>query len=165
MNKRGQAWIIDLFAGILIFLIGFVLLLKSTVNVDETHEETVKNLKLEGNLISDMLLSSGSPTDWNASDVIQIGLADSGRINTTKLGNYSLLDYNTTKTMFRTQFEYVFFFENASQTISVNGQEHFGYDLDPELITATLEPTHMHRIVRLTVVNSEIVRMVVYLWR
>lgn len=109
MNKRGQAWIIDLFAGILIFLIGFVLLLKSTVNVDETHEETVKNLKLEGNLISDMLLSSGSPTDWNASDVIQIGLADSGRINTTKLGNYSLLDYNTTKTMFRTQFEYVFF--------------------------------------------------------
>jgi hypothetical protein len=117
MKKRAQAWGFDLMIGLTIFVIGLLAFYLFIINI-EPEKNTFKDLKNDGEKISNDLLSEGYPTQWSQDNVRTIGLISKERINETKLEyfyNLSLNDYQKAKSILGTNFNfYVHFQENMT---------------------------------------------------
>lgn len=163
-KNKGQVWYYDLFFGIVIFILVFSIFMKSATNINDSEGETSKNLENSGKLFSNILLSEGYPNNWNSSSVVQIGLLTDERIDSRKLANLSSMNYTTVKNLFRLREDYYFWFENASGTITINGIEGYGKVGITESNLTSDSPNNLLRIVRLSVYDSQVVRMVICLW-
>ncbi|MBU0467338.1 MAG: hypothetical protein KJ718_04700 [Nanoarchaeota archaeon] len=119
MRKEAQAWGFDLIVGFMIFTVAIVTFYFFALNFSGQDEEISQELVFEGKLIGESLLSEGSPKNWDPSDVVIIGILDSeGKINETKLQNFLLLDYDTTKELFNIRHDY---YINFSKELNVSG--------------------------------------------
>ena len=80
-------------------------------------KQKIENVEFDGQFLMNNLFSSGYPTYWNESNVVTIGIMDDGKINETKLAMFYDLaasNYTLTKTLFRTDEDYYFFFSRRS---------------------------------------------------
>lgn len=121
-SKHSQAWGIDLMIAVMIFTIGILFFYLYTLNAGNP-EKKISEMNKEGNLISDSLLSSGYPQDWNSENVVKIGIVDNGKINETKLERFFNLassDYEKTKDIFKTRYDYYF---SLSENMTINSQQ------------------------------------------
>lgn len=128
MAKKSQAWGIDLMVAAAIFSMGIISFYMYTLNNTHEAEETVKSLYYDGSIISNSVLSDGYPPEWNSSTVTAVGILNKGKINETKLERFYLLslsDYEKTKNLFNTRYEYYFFLEK-NMTINSNSVEGIG---------------------------------------
>ena len=119
-HKKSQAWGMDISIAMIIFSIGFIVLMIYSTNNSDDAKEKLENLQFDGEFLMNNLFSSGYPIDWNSSNLITIGIMDNGKINETKLKIFYELannDYNRTKTLFNTRYDYYFFF---SENITIN---------------------------------------------
>ena len=115
MKKEGQAWGFDLVIGMVIFIIGIFSFYLYTINLSGGGGEVIQQLEQNGELVADSLMSEGSPLDWNAGNVVRIGLLSEDRINQTKLDGFRTLagaDYARTKSLFRINNEYFVYLDN-----------------------------------------------------
>ncbi|MFP4424264.1 MAG: hypothetical protein ACLFP2_03440 [Candidatus Woesearchaeota archaeon] len=163
--RKGQTWYMDLFLGMVIFMIAFTILLKSSTNLSSEKQDLSERIKIEGSLMSKMLLSEGIPGNWTNESVSQIGLLSNKRINATKVSNFTAIDYGRTRDLTRLLFDYHFHFTNGTDIISINGRKNFGYPGVNSTNVTNLDPEYLLRINRLTIYNSSIVKMVLYLWQ
>ena len=161
MVKRGrkaQAWGIDLAVALIIFTSGILIFFFYTVNNSSDAGEILDVMSYEGNVIADSILSEGSPKDWNLSRVNSIGILSDKKINETKLEyfyNISLEDYNRTRYLFNTQFNYYFF---MSENISFPWGESEGIGIFP------LEEDNLVRITRFTIYKNKPVTAYLHVW-
>ncbi len=122
-RRRAQAWGYDLVIAAAIFTIALVFFYFYTINNSRETEEVFQKMFSEGDLIGSFILSEGYPENWNPSNVVSIGLLSRGEINETKLESlYSLTlsDYNQTKKLFNTKYNYYFSLEGKN--FSINSQ-------------------------------------------
>lgn len=100
-NNKGQVVILDLAIALIIFMSAMVFIVLTYQNgITKLDRETRYNSwVLESYGITDLLIKSeGYPQDWNASDVVVIGLASADRVlSTDKITRFTLLEYNKTK--------------------------------------------------------------------
>ena len=105
------------------------------------------------------------PADWDDASVVVPGLLSDDRINETKVSEFINLSYSSTKDMFRSRFDYFFFFENSTSIVPIAGEEYFGKPgITPDNLSVEEDPTQVLKVVRLAVYNQEIVRMEVFIW-
>jgi len=151
-NVKAQAWGFDLIIGVVIFLAGILFFYMYTVNYPTGEQEKYDGLLHEGELVSDSLLSEGSPENWNGTNVVRIGLVSDGRINNTKLGYFTALagsNYNLTKRLFRIRNEYfVFFGDDVAGGIGRPGDS----------------AANLAKITRVTIYDNNITTMNLHIW-
>ena len=162
-HKKSQAFYIDLFLGTTIFLIGLTLLMKTSLNLDASEEELYNRIKMEGSLLSNMLLSEGYPNDWNRTTVRQIGILSGNQIDEDKVEELKALDYANTKNLFRTGFDYYFFLYNGTDNISISGVSGIGHN-QAQPFDPPDTANNIFRINRFTIYDDSIVNLVILIW-
>ena len=165
MKTKGQVWTLDFFIvlGLLIaviFIILKILLSLSLANAQSpTYDDAVH--------ISSELLTVGYPKNWTNETVIIPGIAESNRINATKLTEYKKLSYDNTKMLYHVSSEYLFFFTNGTKIINYSGCT-YGYPITTDEnctpIMSAIDYDDLSKIDRIVVLDNKVVGMTVYAW-
>jgi hypothetical protein len=163
MNKKSQAWSMDLIIGIMIFSAGILVFFIYTINNSASESQNIENIKYNGDSIINSILSEGYPVSWNTNTVFKIGILDNNnKINQTKLEyfyNLSLYNYTYTKHLFNTNFDYYLFFDNLK--IYSISKEGFG---KPGANSTNINATNLIKISRVTIYNNTITTINLYVW-
>lgn len=165
MKRNAQIFTLDFLLGFLAFIVVILIVVNvlqgmfisqefSTVYADATH-------------ISDVLMTSGYPLSWSSADIILLGIVDDSRINTTKLMYFDSFNYTKQKSLVQSTADFIFTFENATETLNVSTCTH-GYPITTdefcEINFSSIEYTDLTKVERIVIYNSTPVRMVVYTW-
>jgi len=165
--KTAQIWTLDLIAGMVLFLIVIVMYFMFSNTMLQPQDETYADIYRSLEIVSGSLMTSGNPLNWTADDVNAIGITNGNyRLNTSKLANFSTLDYSEAKLLLKTNYEYLIFFENRSDdVIPLFGQSYFGKPgITRDNIQQIERPKTLLLTKRFLIYNSEIIVMEVYLW-
>ncbi len=157
--KRGQAWGFDLIIASTLFLGGIITFYLYSLNISEEADTNLNKLTYDGNIITNILLSEGVPSNWTESNLIYPGLLSKNKINQTKLDMFyslSVNNYDTTKAIFNTEYEYYLFF---SQNITVNGVQIEGIGKAP------VNPRNLIKIERITLYKDQPAKMNLDIWQ
>ena len=128
MGKGGQAWYLDLVAGMLIFIIGLVAYYHANINISHDDIEGYGDLLRNADSIEAMLMTPGYPDGWNASTVEQIGVVDDHRLRPENWARFSGIPYNQSKSIFGTPYDFAAFVEEINGTVAnVSGACAVGY--------------------------------------
>ncbi len=160
MDKKAQAWGIDLAVAVLLFTAGIFTFFIYTINQPSQGQEIIDNLFYDGKIISDSILSKGFPSSWNSSNVITIGILTQGEINKTKAErfyNLSIKEYNKTKVLFNTKYEYYFFLDK-NITLPSSSKQIQGIGKKPS------NSENLIKITRLTIYEKKPSTMNLYIW-
>ena len=150
----------DLAIALFIFLLAILSFFIYSLNFSQETQENFDLLSYDGNIIMKSILSDGSPQEWNSNNVIKIGILSNNKINSTKLEQFyslSVSDYQKTKTLFNTRFNYYFF---LSEKISdeINGIGKPGTDKN------NIQSNNLMKITKFTIYNDKPVTAYLYIW-
>ena len=163
INKKAQAWGVDLTIAVIIFSVGIVVFFIYSVNFSGEAKENLDSLSYEGDVLFNSLLSEGYPQDWSLNSVVKIGILDNDRINETKLEMFYNLakdDYQKTKSIFNTRFDY-YFFMNENMTINSKGVSGIG---KPGINKDNINAKNLIKITRFTIYREKPVTTYLYIW-
>jgi hypothetical protein len=158
-SRKAQAWGFDLIAGLMIFVLGVVLFYFYAVNNSSGNEQKSLFMKEEAKLVAEILLTGGSPVNWNVTNVERIGFYDNGKINQTKLNNFYNLtnaDYSRARALFNINDDFYVFF---SSNVSVGGQV-VSFIGDNQ----TQNAKNVVKVTRAVVYDNRVVGMEVNVW-
>ncbi len=156
--KSAQAWGFDLVVGLMLFSVGIVAFYLYSINYAGGSETDYPALQEEAKLIADVLMTSGYPLDWDANNVVRIGINDDGKINQTKLEEFyylSLSDYEKTKNLFNVRNEY---YVRFSGNVSIGGESV------SEIGLAESESENLVKVSRAIIYENKIGTMEVFVW-
>ncbi len=166
MSKDAQVWTLDLIVGVTVFLFLIMIYLTFTNNISASSASNFNEIYDDIVVASDTLVSTGSPQNWTAGNVTEVGITDGKqRLSITKLQNLSSIDYSRLKTLLKTRYDYLIFFENRSSGLmNLSNIEYIG---KPGLTKENLKDADPYTIVsirRFLIHESDIITMVIYLW-
>ncbi|PLW80784.1 hypothetical protein C0585_00770 [Candidatus Woesearchaeota archaeon] len=170
---KGQAWVQDAVLSIAIIIFAFAIFMVGYNNLVTTQE--FDDIYEENELISEYLMLEGTPSEWNESNVIRIGILNSDHsINDTKLDlfrNLTKSNYDNSRSLLNTRFDFfIFFTDNQGNYINILNETFIGKtDInDTNLLTIDTESiAKTERYVIKKIDNSnfkEIIRLNVYSW-
>ncbi len=151
----------------LIFGSAILIYYKNITNLSDQDEELLDDLLIDAKLISNSLMSSGYQTNWNSDNVERIGITDDNRVSESKLAEFSKIPYKESKKLFGTVYDfYVFFTDRNNNIIPINSSsEGIGKPgVNSTNIQTVENPKKLVKITRLIVKESDIKKMVIYLW-
>lgn len=160
MQKRGQAWGLDVTIAAMIFLTGIIVFYLYVINYKTSEGIEIEEARFEADLIAASILSEGTPTDWDSSSVTKIGILSGEKINETKLAQFHALattQYERTKQLFGTRYNY---FINSSEPfiINNNAESGIGHSPSPQAETTL-------KINRFTTYKNKPVTLEIQVWK
>jgi len=165
--KKAQAWGVDIIVASVVFFITLFLFYQHYSNLASAESGDIDLLIQDSKTVSESLIEPGYPVDWNSTNVIRIGLTyDNQRLNETKLLYFSQIDYDESKKILNTKYDYLVFFYNHTGDIdSINGISNVGKPgVTPDNVYTQENPDKLVDISRFLIYESEIYRMVLYIW-
>ncbi|MBN1156764.1 hypothetical protein JXA85_04050 [Candidatus Woesearchaeota archaeon] len=167
-SKKSQMFMIELALAILIFVSAMSLYYKYLSDMKTSSAEELNELIDNARDISESFLTPGQPNDWNSTDVNMIGIANNNRINETKLLSFRNISYDETKFLLATQYEFYVFFKNRyGNPVRILNDTAEGIGKPGINSTNIKEQDDVKSIIkveRIVVMNSDIARMVIYVW-
>lgn len=163
IRKKGQIWSMDLMIAVMIFSIGILIFYFYAFNGPNESKEIIETLEYDGKIVTNTILSEGSPKNWNSADVFKIGILSEGTINQSKLEEfYSMTqsDYNKTKILFNTKYDYLFFL-NKNITINSTNIEYIG---KPFVNKSDVDTRNLIKITRFTSYEGMPTTAYLYIW-
>jgi len=133
------------------------------LNDPNESKEILENLFYDGKIVTNTLLSGGSPEDWTEDNVIKIGILSDNKINQTKLEyfyNLTQTNYNNTKILFNTRYDYLFFL-SENMTLGSEEIEYIGKNV---LDKDNVDTYNLVKITRFTSYNGRPVTSYLYIW-
>jgi hypothetical protein len=178
-NKKSQSWGMDIAIASVIFSFGIILLYVYSMNNPNEAKENIESLSYEAESISNIILSEGYPKNWQTlpnADIIRIGiLNNNSKIDQDKLDKfYSLTqtDYEKTKVLFSTRYDYAFCLPLLPSGTSVMNISTAGGWIHEECIggknrvadiTAT-STRNLFKVTRFTIYENKPVTADIYVW-
>ncbi|MCK5283737.1 MAG: hypothetical protein KAK00_10130 [Nanoarchaeota archaeon] len=166
-KKKSQTWFFDIIGGVTIFSIVMIIYFIFTSNISIYNNSNFDDIYNEANIISNTLISAGSPINWSSDSIKEAGITNGNyRLNASKLKNLSSLDYSGLKLLLKTRYEYLIFLEDRnSKVLDINGIEYIGKaGLTRDNIKSIEAPDTLISTRRFLIYNSDIICMVIYLW-
>ena len=165
-GRHGQIWSLDLMAGLALFLVGIMIFFIYSLNQPSQARESLELLTYDGNIIADNILSQGYPLNWNESNAITIGLTTNKKINQSKLETlYQMIyidnNYNKTKNLFNTQYDYYIFLEE-NMTVSAGSINGIGR---PEMNPQNINARNLIKLTRFTIYENKTTPLYLYVWQ
>ncbi len=162
-NKKAQGWGMDLMVALSIFLIGIVIFYIYSLNNPNEAKENIENLFYDGESLTNILLSKGFPNSWNSTNVVKIGILSDNKINATKLERFydlSQTEYEKTKALFNTRYDYYFFLDE-NMTINSVPVEGIG---KPGATKTTINAVNLIKVTRVVIYENKPVTAYLYIW-
>jgi len=174
--KRGKAQVFytDFMVGVLIFIFALLIYIAYISNFTQRDDNKLNELVTSISTVSSSLISSGVPDDWDYGNAERIGLTnDNHRIDLDKLDSFQDMNYNISKKLLPTKFNYVVFLEdNDGAVIPINSKCSIGR---PEVVAdysdlcavpnmSLVDVKNIVTDTRLVIYESKITRMRIYLW-
>ena len=160
-QKKAQAWGTDLVIAFMIFSFAIIFFYFYSFNYSNETKDMLELLTYEGNFIADSLLSPGYPDTWDESDVLEIGLTTNGKINQSKietLYEFTQNDYERTKTIFKTKYDYYFYMETPiNSTLEGIGK--------PGINSTNIEALNLIKITRFTIYQNKPTTAYIYIFQ
>ncbi len=159
-EKQGQIWGFDLIIAVIIFLIGIVAIYVYVINFVSTSGDILESMFYDGYLLSNLILSEGSPKNWTSYDNVEIpGILSQKKINQTKLDFFYNLtdseeDYKKLKKLLGIRYDFYFYFPG----IRVMGEDIDGIGKIPA------EQKNLVRIERFMIYENKPVKLTLYVW-
>ena len=161
-----------------VFILTMIMLLYFSYYTNEApgNKSDYQNLVSEAKTISDYLVGTGYPRDWNESNVVRIGLTDNYNIlDLSKLSRFSDLtknDYGKTRDLLKTRYDYIVFFQDYEKNLlNLTGDRFLGKPGINNTNIESLQPSQLSRISRFVVekqgqanITARIIEMVIYVW-
>src|SRR3989338_8449780 len=120
-STKAQAWYMDFAIALLLFTFTLVVYFSYTNNFQKQEKGNLDAMVKDAKAISSSLVLSGYPVDWKNETVIRIGVADEQQLNATKVKEFKRMDYNMTRKIFATPYNYFIFFINENgEVLNVN---------------------------------------------
>jgi len=117
-NTKAQVWFTDFVIGMIIFSLVLISYYTYTTNISKQDSSATDNLISDAKIVSSSLTTKGYPDNWDVNTVTRIGFTDSyNRIDTTKFNEFNKLNYNDTKKLLGTIYDYFLFFVNESDDV------------------------------------------------
>jgi len=163
LNKRGQAWSIDLIIAVIIFSAGILIFFIYSINQAGEAKEVLSELGYQGDVILNNLLSEGYPQDWNQTNVVTIGILSNNKINETKLErfyNYSISDYSATRSKFNTRYDYYFTFSD----MTINSVPVDGIGMPGIVDVNNINSSSLIKITRFSIYKEKPTTIYLYIW-
>lgn len=162
-NKKAQGWGMDLMVALSIFLIGIVIFYIYSLNNPNEAKENIENLFNDGESLTNILLSKGFPNSWNTTNVVRIGILSDNKINATKLERFydlSQTEYEKTKALFNTRYDYYFFLDEDMiiNSVSVEGIGK------PGVTKTTISAVNLIKVTRVVIYENKPVTAYLYIW-
>jgi len=111
-------WFTDFVIGTLIFTLMLIWYYTYTTNISKQDSLTANDLISDAESMSSSVLLSGFPDNWDASTVQGIGVTNNNqRINKTKFNEFMKINYNKSKKLFGTVYDYLIFFTDDNGTV------------------------------------------------
>ena len=164
MEKRGQAWSMDIIIAFIIFLTAIIIFFIYSVNYSGEVEDILRKLTYDGEIIFESILSKGYPSDWITGNVVNLGIISEGRINETKLERfytYVQNNYSESKGMFNTEYDYYFF---LGENVTINSQEVEGFG-KPGVNKNNIDSANLIKITRFTIYRDKPTAAYLYIWQ
>ena len=121
MNSKAQAWYMDFAIALLLFTFTLVVYFSYTTNFQKEEKGGLDTLIKDAKSISSSLALAGYPIDWKNETAIRIGIADEQKLNATKVKEFKIIDYNRSRKLFATSYNYfVFFVNEKGEVLNVN---------------------------------------------
>lgn len=162
-NKKAQGWGMDLMVALSIFLIGIVIFYIYSLNNPNEAKENIENLFNDGESLTNILLSKGFPNSWNTTNVVRVGILSDNKINATKLERFydlSQTEYEKTKALFNTRYDYYFFLDE-NMTINSVSVEGIG---KPGVTKTTINAVNLIKVTRVVIYENKPVTAYLYIW-
>jgi len=141
---------------IVIMVSGLVAFYMLVLSADLGGEDQFRELNVNTEIVSNALVSSGSPVNWNENNVVVLGVTDGKRrIVLSKVQEISGMDYQATRQVLGVNKDYRIVFEDKNG--GAVGLSDLGLAYSPNeenIITVT----------RLLFYEEEVIRMVVTVW-
>lgn len=169
MSTKAQVWTTDFMISLLILVATLVIFARGITNITATGNEDLSPLIIEGRAISDQLMSEGYPTNWNLSNVANIGIVTNNRINDTKINAFYSMNYSDARKKFNTRYDFfVFVLDENNKPVNINGSYGIGHSLvnatQDSITLGNLDNAKLVKIARLTIHESKVRQAVVYIW-
>jgi len=117
-KRKSQLWFTDFVIGTMIFLLVVIAYLYYTTNLSNQESILIGDLLTDAESLFSSVSLSGFPDDWENETVKSIGITNNNqRLNRTKFRNFENLDYDRTRALFGTVYDYFTFFENEDGTV------------------------------------------------
>jgi hypothetical protein len=163
-NKKAQIWGVDLMIAAIIFSIGIMIFYIYLINFSTDSKDDFQRLSYEARLISNSILSEGTPDSWDIYNVQKIGILTGNKIDDEKVESFYNLaqnNYTKTKKLFNTRYDYYFFIneplEISSGQISGIGKSDFNED-------KINKSRNFVKITRVTIYKNKPVNAYIYIW-
>jgi len=145
IEKKGQAWSLDLVVAMLIFFSAVIILFFYSMNYMNQADRIISDMNYEANVASDIILSPE-------------GILSNGKINQTKLEEFNNQvnnDYNSVKKELNLNYDFYFTFSNLE--INDNSADYIGRMNSSEI-------KNRIKLDRVAVYNNKILNFEIYLW-
>lgn len=164
---KAQAFSLDLIIAILIFGSAILIYYKTVINLSDQDEVLLDDILADAKTISGSLITNGYPTNWSKDNVSRIGVITNSRVNETKLEQFSRISYKESRKLFGTTHNYYVFFRDRNDNIipfneSLEGIGKQG--INSTNIQTVENPRKLVKVTRLIIRESDIAKMVIYLW-
>jgi hypothetical protein len=175
INRKSQSWTLEFILAMLIFVTATVASVRMITSIYSGDE--FQRIIIVSEAISENLLSTGYPEEWDNNSVIRIGLLTDNILNITKLKALYDIDYQESKRLLNTKYNYFFYFSQNNNTISIleiNTTKICGYgsqEISSQyannsciIIMNESQYKNIAKTVRLLVYNHSIIHLTVYVW-
>ncbi len=130
IRKRGQAWGLDATVAAMIFITSVVVFYLYVINYKTSEGNEIEMTRFEAEIVASSFFSEGTPLDWDENTVSRLGVLSGGKIDELKMArfyNLTLEDYERTKRLFGTRYDYGLTFSEPitieSQAVTEIGQQ------------------------------------------
>jgi hypothetical protein len=114
-SNKSQMWFTDFVIGLVIFSLAIISYYTYTTNITKQDLIVMEDIISDSKVVSASLMSSGYPQNWESNNVVRIGITnDNNEINNVQFNEFIELDYNTTKRLFGSVYDYFLYFVNES---------------------------------------------------
>lgn len=167
LKIKGQVFSTDIIIGVIIFTAAILIYYKAMINFSEDDNELFDNIIMDAKSISDSLMSEGNPANWSKENINTLGLHTNQRVNETKLRYFAEIPYKDTKSLLGTKYDYYIIFKDRNNNVypineSLEGIGKPGVNLAN--VNRLQNQDTLVKIVRITIRNSDIQNMVIFLW-
>ena len=172
-SVSAQVFFGDALVAITIFLLAVVAFFSLSPNASSSENRVQDALVGDAESISASLMTAGFPAGWTPGNMSLIGLTDGVyRVNYSKVSMFYNISPNMTYGLFGTNANYLVFFKDRDENVLSFGRCAFSnsnitlLNITPFICqNATLpDPDNLISIERLAFYQSQIVKLVVYVW-
>jgi hypothetical protein len=120
---------------------------------------------LDAEILSDVIMSEGTPSSWGPLNVTKIGLMNEGKLDGQKWAYLCSMNYSKITSLLPIGSDFIIYLQKKNVTFSIGGYKYAGKSGTNETnIRSLYDPDDIIFVNRLVAYNGSIIQMNILVW-